>query len=115
MKSDNINDAKQSLAIREGVTKRSLIHSVSNNDDSKEPIHSIIIEWLKAKGLDYAIWKGLSFSKKSKNARPSIETIISHLKDLDLHDQIKAKEYISRAPHQINTDYRRAIIKELNW
>ena len=68
------------------------------------------------KNLDAAIWTGLSYSKKTNNKRPAIETILEHLdKTIDRTTQIVAEEYIRRAPKQIDTEYRRIIEKELGW
>lgn len=111
----NLEEAIKSLVEREGVKKNSLIHSISNNDLAKDAIQLEIKKWLNEKGIDSAVWTGLSFSAKTNRERPAIEGIISHLNDIAYNERLFAEEYFRKAPKQIDTEYRRIIEKEFGW
>ena len=53
--------------------------------------------------------------KKEKDQRPSLEQVISRLRDAETKKLKEPREYIEKAPRQIDTDYRRAINKEFGW
>lgn len=111
----DLNEAKKSLMDREGVKRDSLVHSIGKNDQTQDGIDSIIKIWLKEKDIDYAVWTGLSFSKKTNNKRPSTQEIIEHLNKLKGNERRHAEEYIRKAPKQIDTEYRRIFEKEFGW
>ncbi len=112
MTTDNINDSIRSLKEREG-TPTSAIHHVLSNDNLSDPIKIIIKDWLISKNIDAAIWTGLSY--REGEDRPSIEEVITKLLSLNYVTGKAAEEYIRKAPKQIDTEYRRAIEKELGW
>jgi len=115
MKVKNLDEAIESLKERERTSKKR-IHHVLSSDNPTEEIKKTIRFWLKEKELDAAIWTGLSYSKKTQNIRPNIDTIIDHLKNIiDYKTQKVAEEYIRKAPIQIDTEYRRVIERELGW
>ncbi len=115
MTTTSLDDAKESLKQREGVPNIATIHSVGQNDDTQDSIEIVIKEWLNEKKLDYAIWTGLGFSKKTHNERPSVKDIIDHLKNIDASERRAAEEYIRKAPSQVDTEYRRQIELEFGW
>ncbi|MEO5789254.1 hypothetical protein [Gelidibacter sp.] len=115
MTCDDLTEAKESLIKREGVKKDSLIHSLTQNDNVTDEIQEDIQNWLKEKKIDCAIWTGLSYSDKTNKERPSIEKIISHLNEIEHNERKLAKEFIRKAPRQIDTEYRRQIEKEFGW
>ncbi len=115
MTTDSLGEAKVSLKIREGIKKDSLIHSIGKDENSENAVHLTVKDWLIEKDIDYAIWTGLSFSKKTDNQRPSIDKIIEHLNSIDLRECKAAEEYIRKAPKQIDTEYRRKIELKLGW
>jgi hypothetical protein len=114
MTTENLDDAKRSLKVREG-TRDEYIHSILTNEATHDQVKVIIKNWLEAKGLDAAIWTGLSYSKRTSRSRPSIDYVINHLKGLDSEKKKVAEEYIRKAPKQIDTLYRRGIELELGW
>jgi hypothetical protein len=115
MATNSIDEAIESLMTREGISNRQLIHSINRTGNSTNQIHNIVKNWLVEKNLDSAIWTGLSYSKKSKNKRPSIEEILNHLNVIDSSERRNAEEYIRNAPRQIDTKYRRQIEINLGW
>ena len=115
MTCDDLYKAKESLMKREGISKIDRIHSAIQNETVKDKIESEIQKWLIEKGIDSAIWTGLSYSKKTKYKRPSIDCIISHLSNLTDGQKKDAENYIRKAPKQINTEYRKTIEERLGW
>lgn len=115
MTTDNIQLAIKSLKEREGIKKDGLIHFVKSIDTDGSLIKLTIIQWLKSKNIDAAIWTGLSFSDKTNKARPTIEYVLNHLRTLEYTKRRTAEEYIRKAPKQIDTDFRRKIESEFGW
>lgn len=110
---EDLPTAIKSLEERENSKK---IDSVKTNEKPTNDNTKIsIVEWLRLKNLDAAIWTNLSYSKKTDNKRPSIEYIIKHLKELDYNSRKTAEEYIRKAPKQIDTEFRRKIELEFGW
>lgn len=116
MESEKLDEALNSLIIREKVIRKDDIHSVRVSDITDDSIKLNIIEWLKLNKIDAAIWTGLSYSKKTNNIRPTLSYIINHLSTIkDEEKKHEAEKYIRKAPEQIDTEFRRAIIKKLGW
>ena len=106
--------AFHSLRKREGtIDKR--IHFIKQNDVAENSIQKTIQEWLITKELDVAIWTGLYLNHKTQYKRPSVSEIVHHLKSLKNSEFKKAKEYIIKTPNQVQTEYRKTIMSELNW
>lgn len=114
MATDSLENAKESLKKRERTYIKD-IHCIGKFDEPNGNVDLIIRDWLIVKGLDYAIWTGLSFSKKTQFDRPSMDLIINHLKHLSEDEKQNAEEYIRRAPAQVNTEYRKIIETEFGW
>jgi len=116
MTKNNLNEAIESLWEREDCFKKEDIHFLKFSDDPGDKIESVIVDWLKSKGLDAAVWTGLSYkNREGKNKRMSIEEVIEHLKNLGCNEQKAAEEYIRKAPRQIKTEYRKRIEAKFNW
>jgi len=111
----DIDKAIISLKEREKIQNLKKIEYVKSTDTKTEEVEKIIIDWLNSKSLDYAIWTGLSFGKKTISKRPTIETILRHLEQLPYGIGQRAEEYIRNAPKQIDTEYRREIENKLGW
>lgn len=115
MATDNLQTAIDSLKERESIKKDDLIHFAEASDETEDEIKQIIIDWLKIKNLDMAIWTGLSLNQRIQKERPSKDSVIQHLRELSYIDGKAAEEYIRKAPKQIDTEYRRAIEAEFGW
>ncbi len=109
-----LNTSIKSLQDREGTTLNN-IHFVTANDKVTDPIKLKIQKWLIEKNIDVAIWTGLSCRFNKIERKPTIREVINHLSTLNSKSKILAKQYICKAPKQINTKYRRIIEKELGW
>ena len=114
MNTNTLELAFDSLRKREGtIDKR--IHFIKQNDVAQNSIQKTIQEWLITKELDVVIWTGLYLNHKTQDKRPSVIEIVHHLKSLKNSEFKKAKEYIIKTPNQVQTEYRKTIITELNW
>ncbi|NOS92605.1 MAG: hypothetical protein HOP30_11825 [Cyclobacteriaceae bacterium] len=114
MTTENLDEGKLSLKDREGTVDKN-IHSVLTNETTEDQVKTIIKNWLLVKGLDAAIWTGISYGKKTNSLRPTVDYVINHLKGLDYEKRKVAEEYITKAPKQIDTMYRRRIEMEFGW
>jgi len=59
------------------------------------------------------LWK--ADKGKDQGQSPSAEEVIAHLNTLTGPQRDYAKQYIERAPRQIDTEYRRRIEATLGW
>lgn len=114
LKEDNLPEAVNALAEREGVPNTKFIPSLNKTDQSSNDLsRNIILKWLKEHHeLDAVVWTGLSYKNK---VRPTMAEIIQHLQSLKEDERVLAKEYVRRAPKQIDTEYRREIVRVLGW
>jgi len=106
---NSLEEAKESLRAREG-TIMNRIHHISANDDPNDDIQIAVRNWLVERELNSAIWTGLSYSAATNNLRPSIDFILEHIERLDTPERKVTFEYIKKAPEQIDTEYRKAMI-----
>ena len=111
---NDIDTAREMLRKRERTIIDN-IHFAIAEEKVDDKIKSTIIQWIKTKEIDMAIWTGLSYSSKTENKRPTAEEIIRHLKNLPEEGKIVAEKYIRKAPKQIQTEYRKRIEEELGW
>jgi len=115
MTNKKLEIAIEELKEREGVNE-SAIGFWTQNSSSEHTFIEIIGEWAKLKGLEAVIWTALPPKFDGQNGRvPTIEEVISYLRDLPLLKISYVEEYIRRAPIQIDTDYRRKIEGEFGW
>lgn len=83
----------------------------TNNDT----ICTSIAEWAHEKEIDAVVWTNLSAKFPGGEGEPSVEQVIEYLDNLQAEKRSAAEEYVRRAPLQIDTEYRRAIERELGW
>jgi len=78
-----------------------------------------ILGWGKKKGLDAVVWTGLKENSERFRKKTGMElnedNIIKYLKSLTGEKLENAREYIQKAPKQIDTKLRRRIQQELSW
>lgn len=113
----DLQSAKKALKDREGITAtnwQSLIDSWKRGDKAPKNIPDLP-QWAKDRGLDAAVWTALKPKFGNKERSPSIDEVIIHLRELLGTERDHAKEYIERAPRQIDTCYRRQIEAALGW
>lgn len=104
------------LIEREGVSSSKSISHVTANDCTDNSIKRIVQDWIKLKELDAAIWTGLgSRNSAGDYIIPGAEEIIEYLSTLSCDKVDEAKVYILKAPTQIDTEYRKAIVEHFGW
>lgn len=113
-----LDEAIAALAEREGVKEKNIRYSIgywSPNRASTFEFPSSIGEWAQAKDLNAVVWTALRPYFQDEWITPTREQIVSHLKGLTGEAADSAREYIERAPDQIQTPIRAAVEKELKW
>jgi hypothetical protein len=105
-----LDAARENLRERER-TRPDLIESASRDEDPRnaDGIKARVRAWLRHRDdLDAAIWTGLSATLNGENL---VDDAVSYLLSLppDRHD--RAREYVVRAPPQIQTAVRREMQK----
>ena len=85
-------------------------------DGSDYEFGSEIGHWAMSKGIHGVVWTALGpkFSE-CDGYRPSQEEAVAYLSHLSSEKMGLAKEYIEKAPQQIDTVYRRTIAATLGW
>ena len=75
-------------------------------------------DWATRKDIDYVIWTNLepSFPGKEKGRGPNKKEAVEYLRKLSEEGEAtEARRYVQCAPPQIDTAYRRCIIRDLKW
>lgn len=115
----NLKDAKLSLAIREGLKENYHPNAIGSwsmmDNEAKGRCVDIISTWAMAKNLDAVVWTNLKHKFDGQLNVPSCEQVISYFRGLSGDDLKSAKEYVERAPVQVDTAYRASIERELGW
>lgn len=107
------------LARREGITKRvatdiGFVNAM--NGQSFGASVSAIVAWSRTHDFDGVVWTNLPCGfKASRSVMPSGEEVLSHLRGLDAAGLRAAREYVERAPHAVDTAYRRLIERSFGW
>ena len=116
------NEAIDNLIEREGSENIGFYIKETNTfypEDFK--YKKAILDWIENYGMDAVIWTNLGENWKIRNKQKVIIKIINpdervaYLENLDEATKLKAKEYICKAPIQIQTKYRSIFEEELGW
>ena len=76
----------------------------------------VIEKWANDRGLEGVVWTALGPQfDGERGRRPSQAEVIEYLDSLARWKRVLAEAYVRRAPPQINTLYRRAIVDRLGW
>ncbi|MCU7870806.1 MAG: hypothetical protein KZQ98_20125 [Candidatus Thiodiazotropha sp. (ex Lucinoma borealis)] len=114
-----IEDAKSSLAEREGISDKNIKYSIGHWTQEGRSRHleaSIIDPWAKTKFVDGVVWTGLKPGFKDNRGHvPTLEDTLNYLRELECEASKRAEEYVRRTPHQITTQYRDAYEREFGW
>jgi len=119
MDTDNLEKAKISLQIREGIKKENIerhigVINVTENYDND--ILENIKQWAVITKIDSVIWTSLGAKFKNEDKRvPTEDEAIEYLRALQAKQRQNAEEYIRRTPIQIDTLFRQRFEKEFNW
>lgn len=109
--------AQKALCAREGIPAKGCISRIGTWSNGEPPPAHIpeLPEWAQARALDTVIWTALPPRFRDEERTPSAKEVIDHLRELVGTARDHAKQYIERAPRQIDTDYRRRIEASLGW
>ena len=76
----------------------------------------VIAAWAKGKGLSGVVWTSLPCRIRGENGlMPSEEEVVSSLRTLEAEERALAEEYVRKAPPEVDTAYRRRLVKEFGW
>lgn len=119
MATEDLEEAKKSLALREGIKEKNIPNSIDSVivDTTVEFTGNklIIQNWAKNLKLDAVIWTSLPAKFNKEKTEPTIIDAIAHLNSLTINERGIAEEYIRRAPKQIDTEFRRRFESEFGW
>ena len=115
MQMSDLGEAKESLRVREGNTKRQYIGAWTRGDESPEGIPNLR-NWAEQIGAATVIWTALPAKFEGEDHRkPTVEEAIAYLQKLEPSRRTLAEEYIRRTPQQIATPYRRSFEQHFGW
>jgi hypothetical protein len=109
--------AAKALCNREGITRESCSSGIGSWKTGGPAPGNIsgLSAWAEARDLDAVIWTALGPKFERTDRSPSADEVIAYLRGLRGPVRDHAKQYIERAPRQIDTDYRRQIEAALGW
>jgi len=109
----NIPDAIKALRSREG-TKISWIGRWSS--DGGINCIDAIDEWARKRKFKGVVWSAMPTKFNGQdNLRPSQVDVVEYLSRLEGNSRQDAEEYVRKAPMQIDTPYRQAIVDRFGW
>lgn len=112
MQVSSLDQAINALADREGVTNLNTIGRWPNATSQDYLMVDRIAEWARKKGFSGVVWTALKPGmKEMRGVIPTLDELTIHMGKLDVEALTKAREYIVKAPAQIATPYRNALIK----
>ncbi len=112
----NLKEARKALGMRECPHNPNPESCVDfwprgkNTTDSRR-----IGKWAKGLRIDAAVWTNLLPKFNNEERIPTVAEVVTYLRGLQAEKRQKAEEYIRKTPLQIDTEYRRAIERELGW
>jgi hypothetical protein len=117
MHSVNLADAQRALRDREGIRARNWLSRIGSWRTGDSPPRDIpeLPQWAEARNLDAVVWTALQVRFKGDHRSPSVQEVIEYLRGLTGDTLVRAREYVERAPRQIDTAYRRRIEAALGW
>lgn len=107
-------EAREALRVREGAPDDKYIHFWLNqpkNDSDSDTIE----RWANNLGIGAVVWTALPPKFDNNEQFPSEDEAVEYLKKLEYSKRCRAKEYIQKAPRQIDTNYRRRFELEFGW
>ena len=106
------HEAKNELATREGIKRGNVERLIGHwNQDKMDCSSDVIVglsEWARCRSIDDVVWTAL-------DPNISRSDIVKYLSGLTGPKRDNAKEYVQRAPLQIDTICRRQIESRLGW
>jgi len=114
MDCSDIDDAREKLRAREGVSKSKpeFIGALKRGEAPPKTL-SGCNAWLEQHGLDAVVWTALPPKFDEAEQFPSEAQVLTYLESLRGPARVNAERYIRKAPVQIDTNFRRAIAAKL--
>jgi hypothetical protein len=109
MEVPRLDDAIESLRVREGRTRREWIGAWSPDSLPTDPRQERIGAWASAKKLAGVVWTALPAKWGEVERIPQLAEVLAYLSGLGPEMRALAKTYILRAPAQVATPYRPAL------
>ncbi len=109
--------AASALCKRKGIADKNCssgIGSWKSGDSAPRDIADMPL-WAEAHEVDAVVWTALGPRFNSNARSPSADAVIRYLDGLREPFRTRARQYIERAPRQIDTNYRRQIEAVLGW
>ena len=108
--------AQEALAGREGCTLPGM-GLWPGDPPAHNPGADAIAVWAAARGVGAVVWTALrpKFGGVDGNAPETADAALTYLKQLDTNRIGKAREYVERAPLQVQTALRAVFERELGW
>ena len=113
---EDLSAARNALAQRESVlkSKEQNIGFWTRTSGSSGQFEDVIGAWAEPRQLDAVVWTNLGPKwGKTEGLFPSFDDVMHFVQEKGPNSD--AAEYIRKAPHQIDTNYRRRLIAELPW
>lgn len=109
--------AREALRDRESICQTNWQSRIGSwQRGEKVPTHiTDLPQWAEVRGLDAVVWTALGPRFQKEHRSPSVDEVIAYLHGLSGPIREHAKQYIERAPRQIDTDYRRQIEAAMGW
>jgi len=111
------------LREREGIGARDPHRLIGlwegNNEEPEDPIDQRIATWAKNVGLDAVVWTKLGpkwiENRREVDRKPTQDEVKIQIRQWGEPLGSYARLYFQMAPKQIDTPYRRGVLKEFGW
>lgn len=114
MKSDSLDDAALNLQKRERTTENN-IGKWEVGDCVPEEIPSMA-EWASRIGANGTVWTSLPPKFDGVDGKvPTATEALEYLRNIDKARYERAREYVTKTPEKIQTEFRAVFEKELDW
>ncbi len=113
----SLDEAQRALRDREGITAKNWLSRIGSWKCGDSPPRDIpdLPRWAEVRDLDAVVWTALAPRFGGADRTPSLEEVITYLRELSGTVREYARWYVEQAPRQIDTAYRRQIEAVLGW
>lgn len=114
----NLKEARKALGMRECSQSNKPENCVDYwpGGSKNRAIAQKVGRWAKDMRIDAVVWTNLCPKFGDSDGRiPTANEVVNYLRGRQGEEHEKAEEYVRKAPRQIDTEYRRAIERELEW
>ena len=106
---DNLNTAVKDLKKREETTEENIGRWSRGQADPKN-IPGLVV-WAISRDIKHVIWTKLEPKFKNQLHPLTKDQAVAYLSELPDAERVKAEEYVRQTPQQIDTAYRRYIVR----